>query len=233
MSAAKQAGLVLAALAASLLTPACDSAPEPCDLVAELGVDGYLAAVEELAWRVEKEMRRRIDLLEPGTYHTENWIEWQHDTYRIPCTLTVGDGKLLFDFAGTDPQTIHFINSKRFIIRSAVGQVIGSHFAHDLPYNYGIFNCFDVLCPEGTLVHCRPPAPIGSAHTDVGWAAQEGALRALTMAIEASEKSHARPWLTAPTPGSGFTAQIWGGVLQSLLVYGTFMAVLGTFGRKA
>jgi len=39
MSAAKQAGLVLAALAASLLAPACDSVPEPCDLVADLDQD--------------------------------------------------------------------------------------------------------------------------------------------------------------------------------------------------
>ena len=215
----------------SLIAGCYAGAAELSRVVADLGVDGYLAAVEELAWRVEKEMRRRIDLLEPGTYHTENWIEWQHDTYRIPCTLTVGDGKLLFDFAGTDPQTIHFINSRRFIIRSAVGQVIGSHFAHDLPYNYGVFNCFDVLCPEGTLVHCKSPAPIGSAHTDVGWAAQEGALRALMMAIEASAKSHARPYLTAPPPGSGFTAQIWGGVgPHGRLVYWTMSEAISMGG---
>ena len=186
-------------------------AAELAKIVAEMGVERFQFALHDLAARVAAEIRRRIAELEPGVYRAESWVEWCEETYHVPCTLTVTREKLLFDFAGASKQSCHFMNSKEFIVTSEIGADIAAHFANDLPYNSGVFACIEVRCPSGSIVNCESPGPVGNAHMDVGMTASECAIRALMMAIEASPKSSVRKYLIAPTPGSGYTAQIWGG----------------------
>jgi N-methylhydantoinase B len=187
------------------------AAGELVSIITEMGIEGYVGGLNELEDRVRHEVCRRIRELEPGIYRAESWVEWRDELYHVPCTLTVAEGKLSFDFSGASPQSDHFMNSKDFIVTSEIGADISSHFANDLPMNHGLFDCFEAICPPGSIVNCLPPAPVGNAHMDVGMTAAECAIRALMMAIEASPGSSARPYLTAPAPGSGYTAQIWGG----------------------
>jgi N-methylhydantoinase B len=187
------------------------SAAELSRIVLDIGVEQFQFAVRDLAARVEAEIRRRIAELEPGVYRAESWVEWCDETYHVPCTLTVTPETLLFDFDGASKQSLHFMNSKEFIVTSEIGADLASHFANDLPYNSGVFACIEVRCPSGSIVNCESPGPVGNAHMDVGMTAAECAIRALMMAIEASPGSSARKHLITPTPGSGYTAQIWGG----------------------
>jgi N-methylhydantoinase B len=187
------------------------AAGELTKIVEDMGVEAYAGALDELADRVRRDVRRRINELEPGQYRAESWVEWREELYHVPCMLTVSRDKLSFDFTGASPQSTHFMNSKDFVVTSEIGADLSSHFANDLPLNHGLFDCFEAICPPGTIVNCLPPAPIGNAHMDVGMTTAECAIRALMMAIEASPNSSARGFLMPPAPASGYTAQIWGG----------------------
>ena len=57
-------------------------------------------------------------LIEDGRYHATAWTEWDDEAYVLPCTLTVEDGELTFDFTGTSPQAPHYFNSKPYIVES-------------------------------------------------------------------------------------------------------------------
>ena len=58
---------------------------------------------------------------------------------RIAVALTVEDGKLIVDFAGTSPQVRGFKNSSIANSYSAVYMALASFFEPDLPRNEGTF----------------------------------------------------------------------------------------------
>src|SRR3712207_9231710 len=92
----------------------------------------YREAADELLDRTEEAMRRRIGELEPGVYKSVDWVEWSDDYFKVPCTLTVGEDSLTFDFTEASDQTSHYINSKPFVVTSMVGVQLANIVGYDL-----------------------------------------------------------------------------------------------------
>ncbi|MFD2577787.1 hydantoinase B/oxoprolinase family protein [Novosphingobium colocasiae] len=65
-------------------------------LAEEYGADTLAEASADLIRLTEVEMRRRVELLEEGEYSFVSWSEWTEENFKVPCTLTVRDGKLTF-----------------------------------------------------------------------------------------------------------------------------------------
>jgi N-methylhydantoinase B len=172
-------------------------------LLKEYGRDVFSDATRALSALTEAEVRRRIQELEPGVYRATSWSEWTDEFYRIPCTLTVRDDHLTFDFSGASPQTDHFLNSKPYVITSLLGSQLAAYIAEGLPFNEGLFRAFEVICEPGSILDAQPPAPIGGPHLDVGQAALEVAIRAFNYALGASPKSRARKNMAGPSASSG------------------------------
>lgn len=181
------------------------------EVIGQFGRDRYLSAIEELCSRSAREFRRRIAAIEDGVYQATGWNEWNDETYVVPCRLTVEGDKMTFDFEGASPQAPHFFNSKPFIIKSELAVEVANILGQDLPYNRGLFDVFDVVCPQGSVVNCDPPAPVGFGHVELSFNAVETAVRALMLAISASPESNARKYLTGPTGGSGSALHAWAG----------------------
>ena len=119
-------------------------------LAEAMGAEQFLAGVQALHQRTEREMRRRISLLEDGEYCMTTWTEWEEEIYKVPCRLTVDGDTLHFDFTGAAPQTRHFFNSKEHIIRAIVVSDVTDVLAHDVPLSAGLFAPIKLTCPEGT-----------------------------------------------------------------------------------
>src|SRR5688572_15730818 len=90
-------------------------------LAQDYGRDTLVEASAELIRLTEQEMRRRIGLLEPGTYSFVSWSEWTEENFRVPCTLTVEDDHLIFDYTTSSPQSSHYFNTKPYVIASLLG----------------------------------------------------------------------------------------------------------------
>ncbi|MFI2477846.1 hydantoinase B/oxoprolinase family protein [Nocardia xishanensis] len=180
-------------------------------VIAEFGPECFSEAVDELRSRTAAELRRRIEGLERGRYKSTSWVEWGDDLFKLVCELRVGHGRLLFDFSGTDPQTRHFFNTKSYILEALLGVDLMDYLAPELPYNGGLFDVIKLICPEGSLVNCLPPAPVGAPHIYAGSRCSELAVTTLLMAVAASEGTELRCLQNAGSVGSAAPIVTWAG----------------------
>jgi N-methylhydantoinase B len=142
-------------------------------------------------------MRARIAAIADGEYRVAAWNEWEDELYRVPCTLTIDGDNFVFDFEGASPQAPHYFNSQPYIVKSALMMVLRPLLALDLPFTGGLVAPIEVRCPEGSIVHARPPAPINNGHVHVAMTAAEAAMQCVRLAL----------WATHPAvPASRFVS---------------------------
>jgi N-methylhydantoinase B len=180
------------------------------DVVEQMGVDGFRAAVRALCDSGERELRRRIEALADGEYRVETWTEWGEELYAVPVTLTVAGDRLIFDYTGTSPQAPHFFNSKPYIIESELVADVCTLLCQDLPFSAGLFRPFELRCPAGSIVNSAPPAPVASAHMDAAFCAATVGTQAVVLALAASPGAFGRQYLSGPSGTSGLATHTWG-----------------------
>ena len=182
------------------------------EIISEYGRKTFAEACSELISLSEAEFLRRIAELEQGTYFSIGWAEWTGEEFRVPATLTIQNGRLIFDFTDASPQSSHYYNSKAYVITSLLGVALADVIAQDLPLNEGIFNCFEVQCRKGSILDAEPPGPIGAPHMVVGQLAIEIAMRALNLAIAASPGAASIMHLCSPPVMGGLCNHHWSGI---------------------
>ena len=193
------------------LVAGCQVVHDKLSAIADaIGTEGFTASVQSLREIVLREVRRRISLLENGVYRLATWTEWGDERYLVPCSLTVLDEKLLFDFEGAAPQCKHFFNSKPHVIQSIVTSDVTDVFTHDLPLSAAMFDAIEVRCPPGSVVNAAPPAPTASAHFDVALNASMAAQQCLMMAVAISgAQAPGRHLLSGPVAPSCMGLHTW------------------------
>jgi N-methylhydantoinase B len=183
------------------------------ELAEALGTDEFLEGVQVLQELSEREMRARISAMADGVYRVLAWNEWEDEIYRVPCTLTVDGDRLLFDFEGASPQVPHYVNSQPYIIKSALMMMLRPLIALDLPFTGGLVAPIELRCPEGTIVHARPPAPINNGHVHVAQTAAEAALQCVKFALWASDPAPPASRFVSACGGSSAMANTtWGAI---------------------
>lgn len=155
-------------------------------LISEIGISSFVAWSEMLDVTTGSEFRRRLAAVEPGTYTTTAYAEVGDELYGLPCTMHVGEGSLTFDLTDAPPQIPHFVNSKPYILRASMVPSLLGRVAPDLPLTQSVYDAVELLTTPGTILDCRPPAPIGAAHMDAAIAVHSAALQCLQLALAAS-----------------------------------------------
>lgn len=167
------------------------------ELAEEMGADALQEGFDELNRRTEAAVRRELEQLEDGVYRSTGWTEWNNERFRVPCTTTVAGDTIRFDFTGAADQTPHFFNTKTYIVKGKIGVELRRMIGRDLPLNQGFYDALDVYCPEGSLLNCVHPAPVGAAHLMASHDASEAAQRTFHQAVAASPRSASRPFLSS------------------------------------
>ena len=185
------------------------SAEKLAGVVASLGHDEFVTTTAALCDSAERVLRDRIGRLADGTYSTDGWVEWGEELYHLPCTLTVADDSLQFDFTGAPPQVPHFINSKHYLVEGEVVADVRANLAQDLPFCEGIYRAIDVVCPPGTIVDSAPPAPIASAHLDVAMNATALAVQCLQLALAATDDDTLPRLYAGPSGQAALATHSW------------------------
>jgi N-methylhydantoinase B len=111
----------------------------------------------------EKRFRAAIEKLPAGRYEAEDYLDGNDEetVAKIRLTLTVGRGRLRFDFAGSDAQLCCARNIPYRALLATVYTVAKSLLDPEVPANAGYYRTLDITAPPGTVVGPVPPAAIG------------------------------------------------------------------------
>jgi len=138
------------------------------EMVAQIGVDGFLQMQRDLVAYAGEKARAVQRLIPDGTF--EFWDLLDDDfvskvPVRVRCRMTVKDGHVHLDFTGSDPQVASAYNIPTAGKRHPWLTLKLMHFvfSHDrtIPLNHGMFSHITVEAPRGTVVNPEPPAAVG------------------------------------------------------------------------
>ncbi|HSE89678.1 MAG TPA: hydantoinase B/oxoprolinase family protein [Candidatus Binatia bacterium] len=122
----------------------------------EEAIASYLKATE-------KKMAAAIHAIPDGAYAGERGLDNdgvdmdQAATVRVD--LRVEGERLTFDFSRSDKQARGYVNSPMANTASVCFQALFACIGSEIPINAGSLGLIDIVAPEGSLVHCLPPAP--------------------------------------------------------------------------
>lgn len=185
------------------------------EAVASLGAGTFAGAVAALERATADALARRVEAIADGTYRSAGWLELgESEVHAVPCKLTVSGSRLIFDFEGCPPQLPRYLNSKPYIVQSALASVMQSWIAADLPYSQALIDLMEVRIPPRSMLNCEPPAPIGAAHMDGTGAGITAAMQCLLLALGASPDAPEHRLLSAP-PSNGWAMMTWAFVREN------------------
>jgi N-methylhydantoinase B len=189
------------------------------EFMADTGLDELDTLADAVQDQSERSMRDAIRRIPEGHYQHQFDIDGFDERLRICCEVSVREGSLAVDFAGTSAQVPHGINSPINYTYAYTCYPLKCALDPSMPKNEGSYRPFTISAPEGTLLNPRSPAPVAGRHL-TGMFCAAGVFGCLAKAIpEAviaeSSGPPARPVLTGTgDDGRPFTLIVfaWGGM---------------------
>ncbi|HAK56291.1 MAG TPA: methylhydantoinase [Acidobacteria bacterium] len=132
------------------------------ELVARYGVDTLHACLRRLEEQAETQSRAGIATIPEGTHEFSDRMDGDgvdDDPVPITVAVTVAEGQITCDFAGSAPQVRGPINLPYYATMASVYYALKAVIDPTLPANSGFYRTIRVLAPEGTIVNCLPPSP--------------------------------------------------------------------------
>ena len=133
------------------------------ELTQQTGLDTVNQYIKELMTYAERRTRVEIAKLPQGEFSAEGYVD--NDGYtdkpvRLEAKICIDDDGVLFDLNGSDPQRRAPVNSTFAQTFSACAYNLKTLMDPDIPPNQGFYNMVRIDAPEGTVVNCKPPAPV-------------------------------------------------------------------------
>lgn len=149
------------------IVAACRTAERRCIEIAErFGDDVYFSALDELLERNKRAMRQLImNTVPEEKQFFEDYVcddGMGMGPYKIACTMWREGEKVIFDFDGTDPQSIGSINFllNEEMFKMFAGVYMIMIFDPQIMFNDGFYDLMDVRIPPGTLLKPKKPAAL-------------------------------------------------------------------------
>jgi N-methylhydantoinase B len=133
------------------------------ELVAKYGRGAVLTAMRELLDYGERMTRAALEALPQGVFEAEDVIEEDGlggGPFEIKVKVTIADGRMIADFTGTSAQAQGPINTSFAGLVTAARCAFKAVTDPDIPANGGCFRALDIVCPPGTILSARSPAPV-------------------------------------------------------------------------
>ncbi len=136
---------------------------EMCD---RFGDDEFIAAMEEMLDRNKRAMGAIIQMVIPEKKaYFEDYIDDDGlgmGPYKVACTMWREGEKAIFDFGGTDPQSISSVNFllNEEMFKMFLGAFTINLFDPQILFNDGFYDLVDVRIPAGCILKPRRPAAL-------------------------------------------------------------------------
>ena len=141
------------------------------EMCARFGDDVFVSATDELLARNHRAMKHLIDSSigeAPVRFHDTICDDGMgYGPYTIACTMWREEGRVVLDFAGTDPQSsgsINFLLNEN-MMRMFFGIYMIMVFDPQILFNDGYYDLIDIRIPDGCLLKPKFPAALsGRTH---------------------------------------------------------------------
>jgi N-methylhydantoinase B len=141
------------------------------EMADRFGVDVFTSALDELLARNRRAIARLIqDTIPEDPVYFEDYIcddGIGMGPYKLACHMWREDGRLIFDFGATDPQSqsnVNFLLSEQ-MYKMFCAQFMVMMFDPAILLNDGFFDLMEVRIPDGSLLAPRRPAALnGRTH---------------------------------------------------------------------
>jgi len=139
------------------------------ELVDRYGVETFQNCLLDAIDTSEIRMRAKIRELPEGDYHGTYYVDddgvVEGERIKVQVKLTIKDGGIHLDFAGTDKQRRAPTNATISSCESASYFAILSILDPTIPSNFGLYKPITISAPEGTVVNAQSPAPVVGRNT--------------------------------------------------------------------
>ena len=133
------------------------------ELTRQTGLDTVNTYIRELMTYAERRTRAEIAKLPQGEFSAEGYVDndgYTDEPVRLVAKVRIDDDGVLFDLNGSDPQRRAPVNSTFAQTFSACAYNLKTLMDPDIPPNQGFYQMVRIDAPEGTVVNCKPPAPV-------------------------------------------------------------------------
>ncbi len=138
------------------------------EMVDRFGVDMFVAAMGEMLERNKRAMGAILKNVVPETkQYFEDYIDddgMGMGPYKIACAMWREGDRVIFDFEGTDPQSISSVNFllNEEMFKMFLGAFFINLFDPQILFNDGFYDLVDVHIPRGTILKPIRPAALSS-----------------------------------------------------------------------
>ncbi len=135
------------------------------------GIQAFLDAQHDLVEYAALRARAVLSQVPAGTYRFTDYLDDEAGAglqVRIALTVTVGDGNILLDFTGSDPQVAAAINipshgTPHAWLTLRILALVAT-FDKSVPINAGLLAPVSIIAPKGSVVNPLPGAAVGVRH---------------------------------------------------------------------
>jgi N-methylhydantoinase B len=131
-------------------------------LCARYGGETVVAAGEALMDYAERMTRTAMAQIPDGHYHFHDTFDHPSLTTPLPLQvhITVQGDTMHLDFSGNPPQGRHGLNMVWSALLATVYYAVKTVLDPTILPNAGFYRALTVTAPEGSIVHCLPPAAV-------------------------------------------------------------------------
>jgi len=148
----------------------------------EYGLDTLDELAQEIQGRSEAAMRAAIGKIPEGVYKQSAITDGLGEPIRLKMTMTVKDGSIQVDYAGSDAQVPASINVCLAYTQAYTCYGVRTVLLPDVAGNEGVIAPIHVTAPPGSILNALPPAA-GGARALVGHMLPMMVVRALAQAL--------------------------------------------------
>ena len=138
------------------------------EMVERFGVDPLISAMQEMLDRNKRAMGSILNTVIPES--KQHFVDYIDDDgmgmgpYKIECTMWRDGEMVIFDFAGTDPQSISSVNFllNEEMFKMFLGAFFINLFDPQILFNDGFYDLVDVRIPRGSILKPIRPAALSS-----------------------------------------------------------------------
>jgi N-methylhydantoinase B len=134
------------------------------EFMEEFGLERLEPLADEIIGRTERAMRESIARLKPGVHRYSLTSDGFGEPIIIAVRCEVRGDELWIDFSGSSPESRRGINVVMNYTEAYTTYGVKVIVSPDVPNNEGAFRPLRITAPEGSILNCRPPAPVAARH---------------------------------------------------------------------